>query len=237
MTHIHLLNIYAICKLVCFFVLDYLKVQSSLNSEVVRTKDEVSVSSEESDAPLTSLALNCSIVNLKGELPSEPVVVDKEKLVACGKQNSTNSSNRNASSDSHLLTTIIAITPTYRRLTQKLDLVSLCQTIMHIRGLLWLVIEDSKLKSSLVQRVLSRCSVNSVHLNVVTTKQTKKAVQRGVEQRNTGLDWARKYCKENCDNICNGVIYFMDDDNKYDLRVFEEVSWECRTTESIQPCL
>lgn len=209
----------------CSLHLDYLKVQSPLNSEVLETKDEVSVSSEESDAPLTSLTLNCSIVNLKGEIPSEPVVVDKQKLVTCGKQNSTNSSNKNASSDSHL-TTIIAITPTYKRLTQKLDLVSLCQTIMHIRGLLWLVIEDSKSKSSLVQRVLSRCSVNSVHLNIVTTKQTKKAVQRGVEQRNAGLDWARKYCKENCDNICNGVIYFMDDDNKYDLRVFEEVSWE-----------
>lgn len=126
--------------------------------------------------------------------------------------------------DNSTLPTIVAITPTYKRLTQKLDLVSLCSTVMHIPGFLWIVIEDSKSKSSLVANVLGRCRVNFVHLNVATSAQTKKAGQRGVEQRNAGLDWARKYCKEHCSNNCSGVIYFMDDDNRYDLRLFAEVS-------------
>lgn len=97
---------------------------------------------------------------------------------------------------------------------------------MHVPGLLWIIIEDSKSKSVLVANVLQHCRVNSVHLNAVTSKETKKAAQRGVEQRNAGLDWARQHCREHCDNNCSGVVYFMDDDNKYDLRLFDEVSLE-----------
>lgn len=58
---------------------------------------------------------------------------------------------------------------------------------------------------------------------MVTSKESKKAEQRGVEQRNAGLQWARNYCKKNCGSNCSGVIYFMDDDNKYDLRLFQQV--------------
>ena len=121
------------------------------------------------------------------------------------------------------LKTILAITPTYKRPTQKLDLMSLCHTIMHVPNFLWIVIEDAKEKSELVSRLLSRCQVNSVHLHALTSKMTKRARQRGVEQRNTGLDWIRKHCKDHCTSKCNAVVYFMDDDNKYDLRLFQEV--------------
>lgn len=140
------------------------------------------------------------------------------QLIACG--------NRSHSSDGtplYISTTIVAITPTYKRLTQKSDLVALCHTVMHVPNFLWIVVEDSKTKSSVVEHVLHNCKVNSIHLNVVTSRESKRAGQRGVEQRNAGLEWARKYCKEKCENKCNGVIYFMDDDNKYDLRLFEQV--------------
>lgn len=134
---------------------------------------------------------------------------------------------KTTSNPPHLATTIVAITPTYKRLTQKLDLVSLCQTIMHVPNFLWIVIEDSLTKSAVVEHVLHNCHVNSVHLNMITSKETKKAGQRGVEQRNAGLQWARNYCKEKCENNCSGVVYFMDDDNKYDLRLFEQVCPAC----------
>ena len=41
--------------------------------------------------------------------------------------------------------------------------------------------------------------------------------------RNMGMQWVREHCsfKE-----CNGVVYFGDDDDKYDLRFFEEVSFD-----------
>lgn len=133
----------------------------------------------------------------------------------------------NDSVDLSALKTVLAITPTYKRATQKLDLVSLCHTIMHVPNFLWIVIEDSKEKTNLVMNVLRRCEVNSVHLNAVTSRMTKRAAQRGVEQRNAGLNWIRKHCHDNCRDHCSAVVYFMDDDNKYDLRLFHEVRFSC----------
>jgi galactosylgalactosylxylosylprotein 3-beta-glucuronosyltransferase 3 len=42
---------------------------------------------------------------------------------------------------------------------------------------------------------------------------------RGTLQRNLGIAWLRK--KLDADDP--GVVYFADDDNTYDLRLFEEV--------------
>ena len=55
--------------------------------------------------------------------------------------------------------TIFAITPTYSRLTQKVDLTSLCHTIQHVPDFIWIVIEDSRKKSKLVKNLLERCKV------------------------------------------------------------------------------
>jgi beta-1,3-glucuronyltransferase len=41
---------------------------------------------------------------------------------------------------------------------------------------------------------------------------------RGVAGRMTGLAWIRNNSRE-------GVVYFGDDDNSYDLRLFEEVTY------------
>ena len=40
---------------------------------------------------------------------------------------------------------------------------------------------------------------------------------RGVANRNAGIEWIRH-------NATEGVVFFGDDDNTYDLRIFEEVS-------------
>ena len=45
----------------------------------------------------------------------------------------------------------------------------------------------------------------------------KKNKPRGVANRNAGILWIRKHAKK------GGVIYFADDDNTYDLRLFAEV--------------
>ena len=44
---------------------------------------------------------------------------------------------------------------------------------------------------------------------------------KGVENRNKGLEWVLKHVKETGDD--SGVFYFADDDNTYDIRLFEEV--------------
>lgn len=45
-----------------------------------------------------------------------------------------------------------------------------------------------------------------------------KVKPRGVSNRNRGLDWIRA-------NATDGVFYFADDDNTYDLEIFHEVSY------------
>ena len=122
--------------------------------------------------------------------------------------------------------TIFFITPTYKRLTQKADLTRLSQTLLHVPKLHWILVEDSHEKTNLVQRFLAGCGVQFSHLAVRTPKQliTKEGdprwlKARGVEQRNLGLKWIRQNYKDGID----GVIYFGDDDNTYDLKIFEQV--------------
>ena len=130
---------------------------------------------------------------------------------------------------------IFAVTPTYKRWTQKADLTQLCQTLSHIPSLRWIVIEDSTQKTQLVTNLLARCPVNSTHLNFKTSpslldnppsKNSSEAKKphvkkpRGIEQRNVALKWIRRHYRL---GKVNGVVYFADDDNTYDLRVFDEV--------------
>ncbi len=56
---------------------------------------------------------------------------------------------------------IFAITPTYARLTQKVDLTSLCYNIQNIPNFIWIVIEDSKTKTDVVTKILDRCPVGN----------------------------------------------------------------------------
>lgn len=114
------------------------------------------------------------------------------------------------------------LSPTYKRLTQKSDLTSVCMTVMHVPNLVWVVIEDAGEKTKLVTNLLKRCRVTSVHLNIPTSDFYRKdpSKPRGVEQRNAGLSWIRDHHTK---DDCNGVVYFGDDDNSYDLRIFDEI--------------
>lgn len=123
--------------------------------------------------------------------------------------------------------TIYVITPTYKRLTQKADLTRLSQTLLHVPKLHWILVEDSEEKTDLVIRFLENCGISYTHLAVRTPKQliTKEGdprwlKARGVEQRNLGLKWMR----QNFRSDMKGIVYFGDDDNTYDLRIFEQVS-------------
>ena len=131
-------------------------------------------------------------------------------------------------------TTVFVITPTYKRLTQKVDLLTLCQTLSLSRGRLkWIVVEDSKKPTPLVSALLSRCPVPSVHLSIRSQRKGGgkfrwfwrwffKKSHRGVDQRNLALLWLRdNYSARNCSG---GVVYFADDDNHYDYRLFDIVS-------------
>lgn len=123
---------------------------------------------------------------------------------------------------------IFAITPTYRRFLQKAELTRTAQTLKHVKNLYWIVVEDSHQKTNLVKRLLSHFGLKYTHLNVRTPVEMRRGrnkprwtKSRGVEQRNLGLQWLHDNIKA---NETKGVVYFADDDNTYDLRLFEEVS-------------
>ena len=133
------------------------------------------------------------------------------------------------SSNTKNLQPIYVVTPTYTRPTQKSDLLSVCYTIMHVQNIVWIVIEDSSERTEVVSQVLEHCKVDSIHMVVKTSQKYRRSwplsmllpTLKGVDQRNAALEWLReKYTIHNA----SGIVYFADDDNKYDIRLFEEVS-------------
>ncbi|CAG7819880.1 unnamed protein product [Allacma fusca] len=122
--------------------------------------------------------------------------------------------------DTGKLPTIYFITPTYKRPEQIPDLTRLSQTLMHVPSIMWLVIEDAEALSPQVSAILRRSGVRFIHMIAPMPKdqQKKKVKARGVSNRNKGLEWIRENYVDT-----RGVVYFADDDNTYDLRLFDEI--------------
>ncbi|XP_016955854.1 galactosylgalactosylxylosylprotein 3-beta-glucuronosyltransferase P isoform X2 [Drosophila biarmipes] len=113
------------------------------------------------------------------------------------------------------------ITPTYRRPEQLAELTRLGYTLKHVANLLWLVIEDANATNPLVGHTLDRIGVPYEYMVAPMPekyKQTKRAKPRGVSNRNRGLEYLRQHATE-------GVLYFADDDNTYDISIFEQMRY------------
>jgi len=129
---------------------------------------------------------------------------------------------RRNESESDVIPTIYVITPTYTRPQQIAELTRLGQTLRHVKALHWLVSEDADAYNLDVSEYLARSGVNYSHLLGPMPPRFKKAKKRdnndprGVSNRLAGLEWIRNHAKE-------GVLYFADDDNAYDVRLFEEI--------------
>lgn len=146
----------------------------------------------------------------------------KEKLDSATKRFDSLMHFRNLGTD---LPTVFAITPTHKRFTQKADLTRLSQTFMHIPNFHWIVVEDADEKSTSVKNLLERKNIKFTLLAIKTQSKLLKEENdphwirhRGVDQRNLGLRWIRENIKDT-----TGVVYLADDDNTYDIELFEEV--------------
>ena len=113
--------------------------------------------------------------------------------------------------------TVYVITPTYVRGTQRPDVTRFSQTLMVAHNIHWIIVEDSDKKTAFISDVVSRMPFPVTHLFTKKSKEEAKVGTRGCSQRNAGLKWI----KEN--NIQQGVLYFADDDNAYDIRLFDEL--------------
>ena len=116
---------------------------------------------------------------------------------------------------STVVNTVHMITPTYARLSQTPDLTRLAQTLSLVPSLHWIVVEDAHSMSTWITQLALDKAINFTHLAV----HDHSGTGRGSHQRNKGLDWIIGH-----DVPRGDVIYFGDDDNSYDTRLFDTVS-------------
>ncbi len=123
------------------------------------------------------------------------------------------------------LATIYFITPTdNNRITQLADLTRLRNTLLLVPNLVWILVEDSETKTNKIENFLRNSRIPNVHLNKLTPADlkidsVKRTKRKGALQRNCAIKWLT----ENIDVGQDGVVYFGDDDNTYDIRLFEQV--------------
>ncbi|XP_018017459.1 galactosylgalactosylxylosylprotein 3-beta-glucuronosyltransferase S [Hyalella azteca] len=114
--------------------------------------------------------------------------------------------------------TVFVVTPTYRRPTQMADLTRLSQTLMNLDFIFWLVVEDGETTQLPVAQLLQRSGLPHRYMAAATPARYRNDpdVGRGVFNRRAALDWLRAHEKR-------GVLYFADDDNSYDIRLFQQI--------------
>merc|ERR1712012_749315 len=124
----------------------------------------------------------------------------------------------------HVTPVIYFITPTYSRREQVALLTRLSQTLLHVKNLVWIIAEDSKSCSQVVGDVLKRHADRIPHVHLVSPMpdmyKSEYYKPRGVSSRNAGIKWILDNDKK---LPSKGILYLGDDDNTYDLRLFEEI--------------
>ncbi|GMT15508.1 hypothetical protein PFISCL1PPCAC_6805, partial [Pristionchus fissidentatus] len=111
--------------------------------------------------------------------------------------------------------TIVVITPTHKRAERFADMTRFSQTLSHIKNLHWIVVEDANETSPVVERILQRSKLPYVYFHATTEPGMPK---RGWTHRNRALQFIRENYK---DYKKGAVVYFADDDNSYDIRIFD----------------
>ena len=112
---------------------------------------------------------------------------------------------------------IYFITPTYKRNTQMVDLARVIQTLMHDRGIYLILVEDSVNCTRRVRNLLDGSGLMYAHVSARSPgKEANPYNHRGVNQRNRALSIVEELNMP-------GIVYFGDDDNAYDIRLFPEL--------------
>ncbi|EFP06584.1 hypothetical protein CRE_26858 [Caenorhabditis remanei] len=115
---------------------------------------------------------------------------------------------------------IIVVTPTYKRMTRIPDMLRMANTLSHVKDLHWIVVEDGNRTIPAVEEILKRTNLPYTYM---AHKTAVGYPRRGWYQRTMAL----KFIRSNTSQILGkeheeGVVYFGDDDNSYDIRLFTE---------------
>ena len=123
----------------------------------------------------------------------------------------------------HVTPVIYFITPTYARSEQVAELTRLSQTLLHVKNLVWIVAEDSASCTGVVSTTLLSHKKNIPYVHLLSPMPERynhvRDKPKGVSGRNAAVNWIIY----NDFQLSPGVIYFGDDDNTYDLSLFEEI--------------
>lgn len=130
------------------------------------------------------------------------------------------------------LPTIYVVTPTYARHVQKAELTRLSHTLLLVPNLHWIIVEDSQLTTKMVSKFARKLKDEfNFHKLTLLREPTPERFKlkpgepnwkhpKGVWQRNRALEWIHENM---LDLDKDGVVYFADDDNTYDLSLFNEM--------------
>ncbi len=105
---------------------------------------------------------------------------------------------------------LLVVTPTYPRPLRLSFLRRCAEDFRAIPNLLWLVIEDDSGVAPEVERLLVESGISHVYMAHGPTRSWGNA------QRNRALQYIR-------DHRLDGIVYFADDDNKYQRPLFDEL--------------
>ncbi|EJD74465.1 hypothetical protein LOAG_18221 [Loa loa] len=117
------------------------------------------------------------------------------------------------------LSQIIVITPTYRRPTRLADMTRMANTLSHIKNLYWIVIEDENHTVKAVEKLLNRTALPYTYFPAKTPPGYPR---RGWYQRTMALQFLRNNSDLINSKSAKSVVYFADDDNSYDIRLFND---------------
>ncbi|XP_022656245.1 galactosylgalactosylxylosylprotein 3-beta-glucuronosyltransferase 3-like [Varroa destructor] len=125
---------------------------------------------------------------------------------------------------------VCLVTPTHARPQQKAELTRLSYAFRLAGRVHWIVVEDAESPSALVSRLLADSGLSYTHLTAVTPEKYKLGANdpnwlkpRGVLQRNAALRFLRSRAAQSGLVDDDAVVYFADDDNTYDIRLFNEM--------------
>ncbi|KAI6206993.1 hypothetical protein M3Y94_00978600 [Aphelenchoides besseyi] len=112
--------------------------------------------------------------------------------------------------------TIVVITPTTRRMERLADLMRFSQTLMHVKNVRWIVIENGTAKVPAVERLLKRSRIPHEYL---THQADRELIS------SWSLRWsAVKRLRGNLNDYANNsIVLFADAENSYDLRFFDSL--------------
>lgn len=118
---------------------------------------------------------------------------------------------------------LYVITATYPRMEQLAELTRLGQTLKHVKNLFWIVADDASNPTKQVMQLLHRLNITHKYILGQMPKRfwTWEAQPKGVANRNNAINWVLSHTDQIKDD--SGVVYFADDDNAYDTRLFEEI--------------